>query len=74
MFAEVPSYILVLLVMDIIGRKPLFSGSLLFTGIACIISGVLETVNFKSDTISIFLLQIFVILYLREAPSALCWP
>jgi len=40
---EIPAYILVLLVMDIIGRKPLFSGSLLFTGIACIICGVLET-------------------------------
>merc|ERR1719507_1340848 len=40
---EIPAYILVLLVMDIIGRKPLFSGSLLFTGIACIICGVLDT-------------------------------
>jgi len=39
---EIPAYILVLLVMDIIGRKPLFSGSLLFTGIACIICGLLE--------------------------------
>jgi len=38
---EIPSYIMVLLVMDIIGRKPLFSCSLLFTGIACIIGGFL---------------------------------
>ena len=42
---EIPAYILVLLVMDIIGRKPLFSGSLLFTGIACIICGLLEEVG-----------------------------
>ena len=44
-FPEIPAYILVLLVMDIIGRKPLFSGSLLFTGIACIICGLLEEVG-----------------------------
>ena len=45
-FPEIPAYILVLLVMDIIGRKPLFSGSLLFTGIACIICGLLEEVGY----------------------------
>ena len=44
-FPEIPAYILVLLVMDIIGRKPLFSGSLLFTGIACIVCGLLEEVG-----------------------------
>ena len=44
MFAEVPAYIMVLLVMDIIGRKTLFSISLLFTGISCIICGFLATV------------------------------
>jgi len=40
---EIPADILVLLVMDIFGRKTLFSGSLLFTGISCIICGFLET-------------------------------
>lgn len=39
---EIPSYVLVLLLMDIIGRKPIFSGSLLLTGISCIIVGTMD--------------------------------
>ena len=39
---EIPSYVLVLLLMDIVGRKPLFSSSLLLSGAACIVVGTLD--------------------------------
>ena len=42
---EIPAYVAVLLLMDIVGRKPLFSGSLLFTGISCMVCGFLEEVT-----------------------------
>merc|ERR1719348_2026226 len=38
---EIPSYIAVLALMDIIGRKPIFSGSLLLTGASCVVVGYL---------------------------------
>ena len=39
---EIPSYILVLILMDIIGRKPIFSSSLLLTGLSCIVVGSMD--------------------------------
>merc|ERR1711892_909646 len=39
---EIPSYILVLILMDIVGRKPIFSFSLLLTGASCILVGSLD--------------------------------
>jgi len=45
---EIPANILVILLMDLVGRKPLVSGSLLFTGVACIISGFLEEGSFRT--------------------------
>merc|ERR1711892_1357784 len=39
---EIPSYILVLILMDIVGRKPIFSCSLLLTGASCIVVGSLD--------------------------------
>ena len=54
LWPEIPAYLMVLPLMDIVGRKPLFSGppssphvapgSLLFTGVACITCGFLEEV------------------------------
>ena len=46
---EIPSYFLVLILMDVIGRKPIFSFSLLFTGISCLIVGSLDKEGDFSD-------------------------
>ena len=45
---EIPSNVMVLLLMDILGRKPIFSSSLLFTGIACIVVGTLDKNGYYS--------------------------
>jgi len=39
--AELPAYVIVFLVMDHCGRKPLFSLLLIITGVTCIPSGYL---------------------------------
>ena len=39
---EIPSYIVVLLLMDIVGRKPILSSCLLLTGISCLVVGTLH--------------------------------
>ena len=39
---ELPAYVIVFLIMDHCGRKPLFSLSLILTGVTCIPSGYLD--------------------------------
>ena len=46
---EIPSYVVVMLIMDIVGRKPVFSSSLLLSGLACIVVGTLDKTGPYSD-------------------------
>ena len=39
---EIPGYIIVLLLVDVIGRRPLFPSFLLLNGASCIVVGLLD--------------------------------